>query len=222
MLGFLFRVLVSLWILLRIMVSWDWSNVGPSLVVELAGAGIVYIIVDRLVKERERRRDLIVEMGSRVNDVAVKAAEKLNKMGTLRDGSLREANLWRANLKGACLVDADLRKALLWDANLKQVDLAGAKLQRTYLRDADLEGATLWDAKLQGANLRDANLRCAKLANTLFDGNSVLPDGEKWTPETDMERFIDPEHPDFWRPSWVAKKESFENEAEDDRESTAR
>jgi hypothetical protein len=27
----------------------------------------------------------------------------------------------------------------------------------------------------------------------------VLPDGTRWTPDTDMERFTDPQHPAFWR-----------------------
>ena len=26
----------------------------------------------------------------------------------------------------------------------------------------------------------------------------LLPDGSQWTPETDMARFTDPEHPDYW------------------------
>ena len=32
-----------------------------------------------------------------------------------------------------------------------------------------------------------------------FNEKTKLPDGKKWTPDTDMARFTDPEHPDFWR-----------------------
>jgi hypothetical protein len=47
---------------------------------------------------------------------------------------------------------------------------------------------------LSGANLQGADLTGAK-----FDENTTLPDGTKWTPDTDMTRFTDPEHPEFWR-----------------------
>jgi len=28
-----------------------------------------------------------------------------------------------------------------------------------------------------------------------------------WTPETDMTRYTNPEHPDFWQPEWAKESE---------------
>jgi len=41
-----------------------------------------------------------------------------------------------------------------------------------------------------------AHLERAKLAE-----HTTLPDGTRWKPDTDLARFTDPDHPDFWRPS---------------------
>ena len=51
----------------------------------------------------------------------------------------------------------------------------------------------LYDGSLQGADLLGANLQGARFDYT------TLPDGTKWIPDTDMTRFTDPDHPDFWR-----------------------
>jgi uncharacterized protein YjbI with pentapeptide repeats len=75
------------------------------------------------------------------------------------------------------------------DANLQGANLFNANLERANLWKANLEGAILWRANLEGANL----------IATRFDEEKILPDRSKWTPDTDMRRFIDPEHDDFWR-----------------------
>jgi uncharacterized protein YjbI with pentapeptide repeats len=61
------------------------------------------------------------------------------------------------------------------------------------LRDANLEGAHLEGARLDGADLRNTILEGAHL-----DELTVLPDGSSWSPEADLKRFTDPEHPNFW------------------------
>jgi hypothetical protein len=61
--------------------------------------------------------------------------------------------------------------------------------------------------------LLEANLLNANLTDAKFDETTVLPDAVweyvtqtdinitgYWTPDTDMSRFTDPEHPDFWDP----------------------
>lgn len=93
----------------------------------------------------------------------------------LMSADLQEANLLCADLRGGNLVVVDLRKA----------NLAGAILQGADLRRADLRGARLVDANLQGANLKGAR----------FDEKTALPDNSMWTPDTDMDRFTDPNHP---------------------------
>jgi hypothetical protein len=77
-------------------------------------------------------------------------------------------------------------------------------LQAAYLRGASFENATLTGADLTGANLlgtifTGADLSHAQLAGAFYDEKTVLPDGTFWTPDTDLARFTDPAHPDFWR-----------------------
>jgi len=40
--------------------------------------------------------------------------------------------------------------------------------------------------------------------------SAILPDGSKWTPDTDMTRYTDPNHPDFWQPDWVKDQDADE------------
>jgi len=99
--------------------------------------------------------------------------------------NLRRANLWSANLQGATLVAADLEHALLAKANLENVNLAGTNLMNVNFSGANLQGAILVDSTGTGMGR--------------ISGTTTLPDGSKWTPATDMGRFTDPNHPDFWR-----------------------
>ena len=122
----------------------------------------------------------------------------------LREANLQGAYLWGANLDYAMLIRANLRDASTCaygcgasfrGASLEEADLEGAHLQR-----ANLQGADLSYANLQGADLSEANLRGTDLIEAIFDEDTTLPDGKKWTPDTDMARFTDPNHPDFWNP----------------------
>ncbi len=134
----------------------------------------------------------------------------------LRGAQLTGANLVYINLKRANLTGADLEGANLFQnsdltgATLVKTNFQGANLQGAYLLGANLEGAclaganlrdaTLTKAQLQGANLEGANLCKVKfIMEASFDEQTTLPGGTKWTPDTDMARFTDPEHPDFWR-----------------------
>ena len=83
--------------------------------------------------------------------------------------TLREANLWGADLREADLRGADLQEANLWGANLRGADLQGADLW-----GANLRGANLWGANLQGANLRGANLLGANLRGANLRGANLL------------------------------------------------
>ena len=116
------------------------------------------------------------------------------------------ADLARADLEGATLADADLARATLARAYLARATLAGATLAGATLADADLEGADLARANLAGADLLGANLAGARLSEF-----TVLPDStyiektkqhtKHWTPETDMTKYSDPNHPEFWKPN---------------------
>lgn len=166
------------------LVATIWADDLPGLVLnlgtEVIGAGLIYLVFDWLIGGRERREaeerkaenyksDVIRRMGSAVHDVAIEAAEEAKAHGWLDDGSLQ----------GAYLVGADLREAILVGA--------------------DLEGACLVGADLRGVFLAYANLRGARLKAARFDDGTTLPDRTKWMPGTDMARFTNPAHPEFWR-----------------------
>ncbi len=95
-------------------------------------------------------------------------ANLLNRPGRkwLVGMDLSRANLTRANLKGAILIETDLRGANLEDANLKRAILTGANLSRANLRGADLEGADLREANVDGADFTGANLLHADVSST--------------------------------------------------------
>lgn len=146
------------------------------------------------------------------------------QQANLRFANLQRAKLDRTNLQQASLCFANLQQAHVGQANLQQADLLDAELQR-----ANLICSNLQQADLSGSNLQQANLDCVNLREAIgiqtakYDEKTVLPDsvtivdryglpklenGEMiysgcWTLETDMTRYTNPEHPDFWEPEWV-------------------
>jgi hypothetical protein len=164
---------------------------------ELVSIAITVLVLDTINEnraKRERKRAIIEQLGSHSNDFALDAARIIENEEWLEDGSLRGASLFRASLQGAHLWQADLQGAHLLSANLQEADLFNANLQWADLFQANLEGANLLETNLEGASLQEANLKGARV-----NGGTILPDGTKWTPDTDITRFTDPEHPEFWR-----------------------
>ena len=200
--------------------GWDWGALLLNAGTEMAGAVTTYILLEIVIGRREKREaertsliaekaNLIARMGSSVQDVALAAAEELDRRGWLTDGSLRrarlrganlpEVNLWGADLRRADLTEAVLEKANLGEANLQHARLGLANLQLAVLLQADLRnaflfsanlfGANLVNADLRGADLREATLHHAELHGAQFDESTVLPDGSKWAPDSDMSEF---------------------------------
>jgi uncharacterized protein YjbI with pentapeptide repeats len=138
---------------------------------------------------------------------------------------LQAATLEQANLQGAYLGQANLQGGDLRETNLQGADLREANLRGADLREANLQAATLWRANLQGTNLGGVNLIGTKdIETATFDEKTVLPDAKRlqneqggyprdenggyiydkyWTPKTDMTRYTNPEHPDFWQPEYL-------------------
>ena len=109
--------------------------------------------------DSDRKGELIQFLSSaRLIEVELDKEGKLVKRKSIID--LNQANLERANLKGADLWKANLERANLWKANLE-----GADLWKADLWGANLEEANLWKANLEGANLEEANLKGAKYLN---------------------------------------------------------
>lgn len=110
-----------------------------------------------------------------------------------------DAYLCGRNLTGMDLNGANLNREWLNDANLAGADLSDADLEWAKLEGTDLEGANLRGANLTRADLEEANLLNADLTGAIFTTRTTLPDGSRWAEDTDMSRFTDPAHPDFWR-----------------------
>ena len=95
------------------------------------------------------------------------------------------------------LVKAKLRLMNLDHAYLIKANLAYANLDRSNLREANLAGANLAKVNLCRADLTDANLTLVNLFETSLNG-TILPDGTEWVYGTDMQRFTNPDHADYW------------------------
>ena len=131
-----------------------------SISTELVSLGITILIIDVLYEIRNvetTKRDLILQMGSPNNALAIEATRKLMALGTLTDGSLRNANLINANLKEANLFNANLINAKLMGANLANTDFTQANIHRVDLQDANLQQADLSQSRITMANLKRCN-----------------------------------------------------------------
>jgi hypothetical protein len=179
---------------------------------ELLSIAVTVLVIDGLNQRRatrEQKEALILQMGSPDRGFAIEATRILASKGWLEDGSLTGADLCGANLSGASLGGADLRDADLRGADLRDADLSGASLSGADLsatlpgvlsganltgaglRYADLRGADLSGANLTGADLRYANLYSVGDTDAKFGGGTTLPDGSRWTKDTNMGRFTD-------------------------------
>jgi hypothetical protein len=114
------------------------------------------------------------------------------------DDELYQYDLSRVSWGGTRSIKADLKRANLMRANLSEADLAGTNLSGANLMKANLGGANL-----SGAWLRDANLKNITWQTrfTRVGYPTTLPDGTEWTRDTDITRFTDPNHLDFWEPT---------------------
>jgi uncharacterized protein YjbI with pentapeptide repeats len=122
----------------------------------------------------------------------------------LKGANLRAAKLYGVNLYRTILDYADMSAANLglisfYDASLSGANLTNTDLKGKLLVDSDLTGTILKGADLEGAKLGVYDSRFPELLPPLMDEDTVLPDGSNWTSETDMARFTDPKHPNFWR-----------------------
>ena len=197
-------------------INWNWSifvrEYYANISSELGSVAVTVLIIDYLNDRRQKQEEkqrLIRQMGSTEHGLAMNAVEELKAMGATKDGSLVSVNLENARLTGVRLGRADLRKSRmdfadfstghLYFANLQGADMSGSDLRGTVLTGANLHNADLVAAKLQGALMSEANMVNCKLDNALFDETTQLPDKSNWHPKTDMRRFTDPKHPNFWR-----------------------
>ena len=148
-----------------------WAGFGVNLGTEMIGAVATYILLQLVIGGRARKEELIAQMGSTVNDVAVHAAYELRRHGWLTDGSLMGADLSGVDLSKADLSSANLSGARLVEANLGGADLRGADL-----RGADLSGANLEEAKATPEQL-DQAATVWKVRSCLMEPSTNSSDG---------------------------------------------
>ncbi len=126
-----------------------------------------------------------------------------------------KSSFYMARAQRSVLQRGNFDKADFQEADLHGVDLSAARLTQVNMRDTNLAEANLRGAVLTGARMIRTNLRGANLAYARFDESTILPDAEfdldswsfdkYWTPQTDMTRYTNPDHPDFWQPEWATK-----------------
>lgn len=206
----------------------DLNNLIGNLVPEAVGIVFTVLIVDRLADNRtkqEHKLSLFRQAKSWSNDAALEAVNQILHDDLWKE--LREHYLiksWRGKeridlsqiqwMGGIQLLEIDLR-----DADLFQADLEAARMQFSNLENARLENANLINVDLSESNLEDAQLAFANLKNvslfqanlrgatgiknTKFNETTLLPDARYWTPETDMTRYTNPDHPEFFEPDYL-------------------
>jgi hypothetical protein len=149
-----------------------------NLYTSILSIAVTVFVIDFLNRRRDERREmrqlqeqLVRDASSTSNEIAKNAMHQLKRRDWLRgEGGL---------LRGAILSGANLDAAAL-----NGVNLAGAKMHFVSLKGAFLVGANLAGADLHNSNLQGAHLRDARL-----DETTILPDGSRWTPATDLAQF---------------------------------
>jgi len=137
-----------------------------------------------------------------------------------RGSDLSKIQASSAIFASAILHEINLQNAQLFAADLSSTGLRGTDLKGAYLAFADLSKSNLSSADLRYTVLMGANLRNADLWNAQLSEDTVLPDAERtemhfgrqmadreFTSYYDpakgpkqLERFTNPDHPEFWDP----------------------
>ncbi len=121
-------------------------------------------------------------------------------------------DFFRTSLIGANLDGVEMTASVeMRQANLENASLVGANLQNVQFDDSNLQSANLQNAILINSSLKGVSLRGANLDGVTFSESTMLPDGDiidtryvgMWAPGTDMARYTDPNHPDFWEPEYL-------------------
>ena len=171
-------LLVSLYLRDRERGDW-WTNLTQGLASDFLVAVFTAILLIGMLRPDEinlAREDIVRQLGSGDLSVTANAVDMLRED---RDFDLSGENLYATNAEGL---------------NMSEFDFSGADLRFSILRDTILIGANF-----SNTNLRSADFACAVLDGAIFDRATALPNGDLWTPNTDMGQFTDPTQLDFWR-----------------------
>ena len=187
-------------------------QIGDSLWTPLVSA--FYPIKDLSMSQRQ-----VDFSGSMILNTSMEGAK-------VRYTKFDNSTLWLANLNKAIIIDSSFN-----NANLRTTTMKYASFHTSSFRAARFDGANMNSTSFQscnfgGVDFTNADLKDAQFLDCVFDDKTILPDSgvlphhygyseesgfssiKYWTPETDMTRYTNPEHPDFWQPDWVKEQEN--------------
>ncbi|MBN8596010.1 MAG: pentapeptide repeat-containing protein [Anaerolineae bacterium] len=114
--------------------SSDLPSYWQNIYVTIVGAIGTVLIIDQRAEQRairQRKEELIAQMGSRSNAFALEAVRLLRSKKWLMDGSMNGANLSRGELENAELQFADLQLVDMTETNLKKTNFDLTPVWRT-------------------------------------------------------------------------------------------
>lgn len=197
-------------------VSEWWKTWLQNFSTGMFGSFVTYLLIEIMVEGREREVEKILlqkkESEKETKERRSKQShylDSLKKSANLQDRQelinemrrldlLQDINLWEATLENINFKYANLRNAYLAGANLKNTLFDFSDMSAVNLEYADLENASLRYTNLSDANLKGANIRNSKIENETMNERTVLPDGNFWSRDEDLKRFIDPTNSNFW------------------------
>lgn len=199
-----------------IIVSEWWKAWLQNFSTGMFGSFVTYLLIEIMVEGRERETEKIILQKKESEKEAKERRSKqsqyldaLKKSANFQDRQnlvdemrrldlLQDINLWEAVLENINFKYANLRNAYLAGANLKNALLDFSDMSEVNLEYADLENASLRYTNFSAANLKGANIRNSKIENGTMNERTILPDGNFWSQDEDIKRFIDPKNANFW------------------------
>lgn len=204
----------------------DTDGYMTNVFTEIIGIFATYLIFDEITKrsaKQEQRAHLFAELNNPSLSPAVNALDQLRRDEALTDDYFVGINLRRANWEGAYIGGINFKNAQLDGVNFKEVTSHNGDknhkviFEGVNLRYANLTSANLWKANFKCADMRFitlsrsflgyANFKGAYLNGAILDdvtwmsrkgyGEATLPDGQQWSPDLDLERYTNSEHPDY-------------------------
>lgn len=160
---------------------WLWlDSAFQNFGTEVLGAMMTFVLFELIVGGQQQHKAKEEAIAEKKKNLIVQMRSTDNATALNAVIELQE-NKW--------LYDGSLKNANLFNANLKGAELADANLIGANLSQANLTDVILYNANLSGANLWHSDL-----------SGAFLPDGTKWTEDTDMAPFTGKSHAEFPRP----------------------
>lgn len=143
-----------------------WQGISTELfgaVITTLSFGIIILIFQQYSIIESRKNELIIQLGSPVNDISLEAVRQLDILGYLTDGTLAGSYLWQANLSDGFLVEAKLNNIFASRANFDRAQLGYANLSNANLYAASFVNSIIYNANLSGSEMSFIDFHQAQL-----------------------------------------------------------